>query len=143
MEAFRSNSSGTKDVSSGTYICVKPVFTYSAITGNSIASKAIKINDTSKSTSFQSGGSYVFSGYSLNDSYDVVCTVTDSVGNSASITATITGAKIPFNISKNKDAIGLGTVAKYEGYINIGYGFCNENGEQLFMFGLTENYDDD
>ena len=60
MEAFRSNSSGTKDVSSGTYICVKPVFTYSAITGNSIASKAIKINDTSKSTSFQSGGSYAF-----------------------------------------------------------------------------------
>ena len=76
-------------------------------------------------------------------SYDVVCTVTDSVGNSASITATITGAKIPFNISKNKDAIGLGTVAKYEGYINIGYGFCNENGEQLFMFGVTDNYDDD
>ena len=143
MEAFRSNSSGTKDVSSGTYICVKPVFTYSAITGNSIASKAIKINNISKSTSFSSEGSYVFSGYSLNDSYDVVCTVTDSVGNSASITATITGAKIPFNISKNKDAIGLGTVAKYEGYINIGYGFCNENGEQLFMFGVTDNYDDD
>lgn len=140
MEAFRSTSSGSKDVAAGTYITVKPSFTYSEISGNAIASKDISIANVSKHTSFLSGESYVFGTYSLGDSYEVTCTITDVVGNRASITTNIPLAKIPFNISKSKSAIGLGTYAKYDGYINIGYGFCDSSGTELFMFGETDSY---
>ena len=66
FETYRCDSSGTKDIIKGTYIYVKPTFTYCVITGNAIKTKSIKINNTSKSTAFNSGQGYVFSGYALD-----------------------------------------------------------------------------
>lgn len=80
LSAYRCNSSGVEDAASGTYIAVVVKYSYSAVTGNSIASKSLQINGTSKSTTFASGTKYVFGTYSISSVHTVKASVTDAVG---------------------------------------------------------------
>lgn len=147
VEAYRSNSSGTKDNINGSYITVKPTFTFCNITGNSIATKNLKIDGTSKSTSFLSDKAYTFSGYGLDNTHTVEVTVTDKVGNSTSYSVEIGIGKVPFQVPPNKNCMGIGRYCDEEGQLQVGYDLrlygkvLDSNGDQLFMLGLEESYD--
>lgn len=145
FETYRCDSSGTKDIIKGTYIYVKPTFTYCVITGNAIKTKSIKINDTSKSTAFNSGQGYVFSGYALNTTHEVEVSITDNVGNTVTVIHDIDIGKVILNIPPHKNGVGWGRYCDKEGEFQIEYdlnifGKILKNGEELPVFTKNGNY---
>lgn len=121
FETYRCDSSGTKDIIKGTYIYVKPTFTYCVITGNAIKTKSIKINNTGKSTAFNSGQGYVFGTYPLRSTHEVEVSITDNVGNTVSVTHEIGIGKVIFNAPPHKNGVGWGRYCDKEGEFQIGY----------------------
>lgn len=121
FETYRCDSSGTKDIIKGTYIYVKPTFTYCVITGNAIKTKSIKINNTSKSTAFNSGQGYVFSGYALNTTHEVEVSITDNVGNTVTVIHDIDIGKVILNIPPHKNGVGWGRYCNKENEFQIEY----------------------
>ena len=145
FETYRCDSSGTKDIIKGTYIYVKPTFTYCVITGNAIKTKSIKINNTSKSTAFNSGQGYVFSGYALNTTHEVEVSITDNVGNTVTVIHDIDIGKVILNIPPHKNGVGWGRYCDKEGEFQIEYdlnifGKILKNGEELPVFTKNGNY---
>lgn len=145
FETYRCDSSGTKDIIKGTYIYVKPTFTYCVITGNAIKTKSIKINNTSKSTAFNSGQGYVFSGYALNITHEVEVSITDNVGNTVTVIHDIDIGKVILNIPPHKNGVGWGRYCDKEGEFQIEYdlnifGKILKNGEELPVFTKNGNY---
>lgn len=145
FETYRCDSSGTKDIIKGTYIYVKPTFTYCVITGNAIKTKSIKINNTSKSTAFNSGQGYVFSGYALNTTHEVEVSITDNVGNTVTVIHDIDIGKAILNIPPHKNGVGWGRYCDKEGEFQIEYdlnifGKILKNGEELPVFTKNGNY---
>ena len=145
FETYRCDSSGTKDIIKGTYIYVKPTFTYCIITGNAIKTKSIKINNTSKSTAFNSGQGYVFSGYALNTTHEVEVSITDNVGNTVTVIHDIDIGKVILNIPPHKNGVGWGRYCDKEGEFQIEYdlnifGKILKNGEELPVFTKNGNY---
>lgn len=121
FETYRCDSSGTKDIIKGTYIYVKPTFTYCVITGNAIKTKSIKINNTGKSTAFNSGQGYVFGTYPLRSTHEVEVSITDNVGNTVSVTHEIGIGKVIFNVPPHKNGVGWGRYCDKEEEFQIGY----------------------
>ena len=145
FETYRCDSSGTKDIIKGTYIYVKPTFTYCVITGNAIKTKSIKIDSTSKSTAFNSGQGYVFSGYALNTTHEVEVSITDNVGNTVTVIHDIDIGKVILNIPPHKNGVGWGRYCDKEGEFQIEYdlnifGKILKNGEELPVFTKNGNY---
>lgn len=145
FETYRCDSSGTKDIIKGTYIYVKPTFTYCIITGNAIKTKSIKINNTSKSTAFNSGQGYVFGTYPLRSTHEVEVSITDNVGNTVSVTHEIGIGKVIFNAPPHKNGVGWGRYCDKEGEFQIEYdlnifGKILKNGEELPVFTKNGNY---
>nr|DAL83774.1 MAG TPA: protein of unknown function DUF859 [Caudoviricetes sp.] len=145
FETYRCDSSGTKDIIKGTYIYVKPTFTYCVITGNAIKTKSIKINNTSKSTAFNSGQGYVFSGYALNITHEVEVSITDNAGNTVTVIHDIDIGKVILNIPPHKNGVGWGRYCDKEGEFQIEYdlnifGKILKNGEELPVFTKNGNY---
>lgn len=145
FETYRCDSSGTKDIIKGTYIYVKPTFTYCVITGNAIKTKSTKINNTSKSTAFNSGQGYVFSGYALNTTHEVEVSITDNVGNTVTVIHDIDIGKVILNIPPHKNGVGWGRYCDKEGEFQIEYdlnifGKILKNGEELPVFTKNGNY---
>lgn len=145
FETYRCDSSGTKDIIKGAYIYVKPTFTYCVITGNAIKTKSIKINNTSKSTAFNSGQGYVFSGYALNTTHEVEVSITDNVGNTVTVIHDIDIGKVILNIPPHKNGVGWGRYCNKEGEFQIEYdlnifGKILKNGEELPVFTKNGNY---
>ena len=145
FETYRCDSSGTKDIIKGTYIYVKPTFTYCVITGNAIKTKSIKINNTGKSTAFNSGQGYVFGTYPLRSTHEVEVSITDNVGNTVSVTHEIGIGKVIFNAPPHKNGVGWGRYCNKEGEFQIEYdlnifGKILKNGEELPVFTKNGNY---
>lgn len=104
LKAYRCNSSGLEDASSGTYIAVIVNFSYSAVSGNSIKTKDLKINGTSKSTSFANGTKYIFGTYSIDSEHEVMASVTDAVGKTTGyVVAEIPVATVGWDIVKDSN----------------------------------------
>ena len=97
LTSYRSNSSGAQSSIDGTYIHSTAVFSYSAVGSNSLTVKKIeyKLHTASSWTtgvsSATSGTGYTFGGgnIAITSSYDVKCTVTDSLGNSGTHTVLV------------------------------------------------------
>lgn len=121
FEAYRCNSSGVKDITKGTYIYIKPTFSYAAITGNAIKAKSIKINNVSKSTAFNSGQGYVFGTYALNTTHTVEVSITDNVGSTNTYSIVIPLGVVLFHIPVTKDGMGLGRYCTVAGQLQVGY----------------------
>ena len=121
VEAFRSDSNGTKDNINGSYITIIPTFTYCNIVGNSISSKSLKIDNVSKNSSFASGKSYTFSDYGLDTTHTIEVIIKDTVGNSTSYSLEIGIGKVPFHIPLHKNGMGVGRYCDTEGELQVGY----------------------
>ncbi|MFQ9922114.1 MAG: phage baseplate protein [Beduini sp.] len=109
---YRANADGTKNLLGGTYIYVKPTFSVAKVAGNAVNGTLLKIGGTSVSSSFVSGtGVNYGSAYAINNSYALEIFITDKLGETTKLTGTITAAELPFNITKDKTGVGIGTVA--------------------------------
>ena len=122
LTSYRSDSSGTQSDIDGTYIHSTPVFTYSAVGNNSLSVKKIEYKQHSSSSwttgvsSAASGTGYTFGGGGINisKSYDVRCTVTDSLGNSGVLTV-IVPPIVGFAVGLNNDRARFGGPCEKEG----------------------------
>lgn len=115
LTSYRSNSSGAQASIDGTYIHSTAVFSYSAVGSNSLTVKKIeyKLHTASSWTtgvsSATSGTGYTFGGgnIAITSSYDVKCTVTDSLGNSGTSTVLIPPI-VGFAVGLNNDRARFG-----------------------------------
>ena len=110
---YRANADGTKNLLGGTYIYVKPTFSVAKVAGNAVNGTLLKIGGTGVSTSFVSGAGITYgkANYAINTSYVLEIFITDKLGETTKLTGTILAAELPFNITKDKTGIALGTVA--------------------------------
>ena len=119
-EYYRSNSTGKKDLLSGTYIYIKPSYAVANIVGNSINSSTIKIGTETVSSNVVNGVGVTYgSSYAISKSYPLTMTVQDKLSGSTTISGTIAVAELPMNITKDKTGIAFGTVAS-NGQITLG-----------------------
>ena len=115
LASYRSNSSGTQASIDGTYIHSTAVYSYSAVGNNSLSVKKIeyKLHTASSWTtgvsSATSGTGYTFGGgnIAITSSYDVKCTVTDSLGNSGTYTVLVPPI-VGFAVGLNNDRARFG-----------------------------------
>ena len=145
-EVFRSNAEGVKDYANGDYITIKPTFSYVEIPGNSIISKKISIDGTTKNTNFVNGGTYTYGTYGVNSEHTVVIEITDAIGETASISIEIGIGTIPFHIPIHKRGMGIGRYCDTEGQLQVGYdlnlfGKLLINGEEQLTFVLVRTLD--
>lgn len=115
LTSYRSNSSGAQASIDGTYIHSTPSFTFSAVGSNALTVKKIeyKLHTASSWTtgvsSATSGTGYTFGGgnIAITSSYDVKCTVTDSLGNSGTHTVLVPPI-VGFAVGLNNDRARFG-----------------------------------
>ena len=115
LTSYRSNSSGDPAGIDGTYIHTTPVFSYSAVGNNQLTTKKIeyKLHTASSWTtgvsSATSGTGYTFGNgnIAITSSYDVKCTVTDSLGNSGYLVVLVPPI-VGFAIGLNNDRARFG-----------------------------------
>ena len=115
LTSYRSNSSGAQASIDGTYIHSTSVYSYSAVGSNSLTVKKIeyKLHTASSWTtgvsSATSGTGYTFGGgnIAITSSYDVKCTVTDSLGNSGTYTVLVPPI-VGFAVGLNNDRARFG-----------------------------------
>ena len=115
LTSYRSNSSGEQASIDGTYIHSTAVYSYSAVGSNSLTVKKIeyKLHTASSWTtgvsSATSGTGYTFGGgnIAITSSYDVKCTVTDSLGNSGTYTVLVPPI-VGFAVGLNNDRARFG-----------------------------------
>lgn len=115
LTSYRSNSSGAQASIDGTYIHSTAVYSYSAVGSNSLTVKKIeyKLHTASSWTtgvsSVTSGTGYTFGGgnIAITSSYDVKCTVTDSLGNSGTYTVLVQPI-VGFSVGLNNDRARFG-----------------------------------
>lgn len=122
LTSYRSNSSGAQASIDGTYIHSTAVYSYSAVGSNSLTVKKIeyKLHTASSWTtgvsSATSGTGYTFGGgnIAITSSYDVKCTVTDSLGNSGTYTVLVPPI-VGFAVGLNNDRARFGGPVEKEG----------------------------
>lgn len=111
MSYYRATAGSVRDDVTGMYIYIKPTFTYTACTGNSIKAKSIQIDSVTKNTTFNSGTGILFGTYAINTTHKITCSITDVVGNTVTLTGEVGIGAIPFNINAAKKGVGIGMYA--------------------------------
>ena len=145
IDAYRCNSSGVADNTKGTYIAVVVTFTYAAVTGNSITSKSLKINNVSKSTAFASGTKYVFGTYSLSAGHTITVSITDAVGTTVGPISAEIGVGIVI-VDYTKNGIAFGRMLDAENEVQMGWTLdlfngLKVNGQEAVLFTIVEDED--
>lgn len=117
VSVFRCNSGGTA-ADDGTYISAKATANYSTVGGTNSATLTykyrVKNGAWSAATTMTSGTASVFGAgaISITSSYEVLLTITDSVGNSAQTTITIPTSTVMLDFRPNMDGMGIGRYAE-------------------------------
>lgn len=119
--ASRCNSSGTV-TTNGTYLRVTATYSIASVSSkNSVSSKSVSCNGVSN-TSFTSGTAFVLSANcSIGSSYTMTASVTDALGNSASVTVEIRTASRIMNVRKNKNGIAFGKFAETDNLFEVAW----------------------
>ena len=107
ISAQRCTSGGVPSPS-GTYLLITPTFSYSTVTGYNSISRSISCNGVSNTT-FSSGESFILAAnLNVAQTYVVTATISDSVGNSSTVTVNIATDERLLNIKHNKKGIAFG-----------------------------------
>lgn len=119
--ASRCNSSGTV-TTNGTYLRVTATYSIASVSSkNSVSSKSVSCNGVSN-TSFTSGTAFVLSANcSIGSSYTLTASVTDALGNSASVTVEIRTSSRIMNVRKNKTGIAFGKFAETDNLFEVAW----------------------
>lgn len=146
ITAFRCSSSGSADAN-GTYVKLTAVFAVQgAVTGNAIASKSLTSTDSVvTSTTLASGTAYILGAGKvlLNKAYTFTLKVTDTIGNSTTVSVTVGVATTPFNARHTDDGdyVGIMSYALYDGLTVGTDAIFDKDGNPLLLVGLTDDYD--
>ena len=125
--AYRCTSSGTRDEVSGTYAYLKSYFTfYSLGNRNSVtASMVLKQigGGNIASRTITTGTQYILGSGSLvsDAAYQIIITLTDTVGSVTTYTAEIPSAAYIMHIKKGGKAVGFGMAAGADETISFGW----------------------
>ena len=117
VSVFRCNSGGTA-ADDGTYISAKATANYSSVGGINSATLTykyrVKNGAWSAATTMTSGTASVFGAgaISITSSYEVLLTITDSVGNSAQTTITIPTSTVMLDFRPEMNGMGIGRYAE-------------------------------
>lgn len=104
-----SNGTWTPDVN-GDHIRVNAVATVSLSAQGNIGSITVTVGGTSPDAT--SGSYYYWTSTDSTTTYQVVGTVTDSLGNTSTRTISISTVEVPFNINVDLPGIGVGMIAQ-------------------------------
>lgn len=122
ITAKRCNSAGT-ETPTGTYIAITPTYSVASVNGkNAVASKRFEIVGTSYvNTACSSSAKCVLGAgtIALNKEYEVKGTITDTVGNSASITVKIKIADAIWNVKQNGKGMAIGSYATEDSVLKV------------------------
>ena len=127
MDCYRCREDGTRDDINGTYLYIKPTYSYTddLDIGNSITNRKVVINNITQTgavfTNFASGQVIITGTYALNLAFDVIVAVTDGVGNSSEARATIKVSAKPFNIKVNKKGAAFGIYSTKDNTLEVGW----------------------
>ena len=127
VEGYRCNSAGTRDDVNGTYARIKATFGRSALSGSNAASCRLTMKQVggsySTSATLTSGTAAIIGAGSLavDASYDVVLTLTDTVGTVSTYSLTIPSAAYVMHVKKGGKAVGFGTAAGADNTVTFGW----------------------
>ena len=145
ITAQRCTSSGTPSPS-GTYLLITPTFSYSTVAGYNSITKSISCNGVSNTT-FSSGTSFILAAnLNVAQTYVVTATISDSVGNSSTVTVNIATDERVLNIRHSKKGIAVGGFSTEDGVFRSFYDIKDKNGEELlagalgFVLSVTDSY---
>ena len=127
VEGYRCNSAGTRDDVNGTYARIKATFGRSALNGSNAVSCRLTMKQVggsySTSATLTSGTAAIIGAGSLavDASYDVVLTLTDTVGTVSTYSLTIPSAAYVMHVKKGGKAVGFGTAAGADNTVTFGW----------------------
>ena len=127
LEGYRCNSAGTRDDVNGTYRRIKATFGRSALSGSNAVSCRLTMKQVggsySTSATLTSGTAAIIGAGSLavDASYDVVLTLTDTVGTVSTYSLTIPSAAYVMHVKKGGKAVGFGTAAGADNTVTFGW----------------------
>lgn len=116
MSVERCNSDGTVNVN-GTSLRVVINYSIASVSGkNTISSKSCSCNGASKS-SFAPGEAFVLNANcSIGSHYTAIASITDSLGNTATVSAEVTTAYRVLNVNKNKRGLAIGKFSEKDAF---------------------------
>ena len=127
VEGYRCNSAGTRDDVNGTYARIKATFGRSALSGSNAVSCRLTMKQVggsySTSATLTNGTAAIIGAGSLavDASYDVVLTLTDTVGTVSTYSLTIPSAAYVLHVKKGGKAVGFGTAAGADNTVTFGW----------------------
>ena len=127
LRGYRCNSAGTRDDVNGTYARIKATFGRSAHSGSNAVSCRLTMKQVggsySTSATLTSGTAAIIGAGSLavDASYDVVLTLTDTVGTVSTYSLTIPSAAYVMHVKKGGKAVGFGTAAGADNTVTFGW----------------------
>ncbi len=127
VEGYRCNSAGTRDDVNGTYARIKATFGRSALNGSNAVSCRLTMKQVggsySTSATLTSGTAAIIGAGNLavDASYDVVLTLTDTVGTVSTYSLTIPSAAYVMHVKKGGKAVGFGTAAGADETVTFGW----------------------
>lgn len=135
VTTYRCKEDGTRDDSSGAYICVNVWYDVCKVDNNDLTVKTITIDGKQVATNFALNQNTIFGTYSLNTEHTVKVDIKDKLGNVASYSTTIGIGVVPFNIRNDKNGVGIGRYCSTAGECQVGYRLNAMNG--LYINGTS------
>ena len=136
--AYRCNSSGTRQETTGTYAKVTASFSCSSVNGqNSLTVKKVSLNGTD--TTLASGTAAIIgtNNLALDTAYTAVITLTDAVGSTTTYNLAIPSAAYLIHFKKGGKSMGLGRAAgdSNDSTIHIGWNMDVDPGHVIRSIG--------
>lgn len=152
---WRSGSSGNMNRAQGKFITVKATFGCSNINSKNTASCTVKYkantaSSWSSTTALTSGtaktmnGGNTEGGFSLENTYDVMFTVTDTVGSTTTKTITVPTSFVTMDFKAGGTGVAIGKIATQDNLFDVGVNMriSNAAGTQAALAFLADGFDD-
>lgn len=140
LTAERCNADGTINPD-GVYVKAIPVFTISSVGKNALTTGKLEIVGTSNNKTISSSGNALILGgdLSIDKSYIIKATITDTLGQTSTVQASIPTGEVIMDIKANGKGIAFGKVAETDNLVDSTWGFRSRNGLQNIQNGVTTN----
>ena len=152
---WRSDSSGNMNRAQGKFLTVKATFGCSNINSKNTASCTVKYkantdSSWSSATALTSGtaktmnGGNTNGGFSLENTYDVLFTVTDTVGSTTTKTITVPTSFVTMDFKVGGTGVAIGKIATEDNLFDVGVNMriSNAAGTQAALAFLADGFDD-
>ncbi len=153
---WRSDSSGTMNKAQGKFITVNASFGCSDVNSKNTASCTVKYKKntatswsstatlTNATNKIMNGGNSTAGGFSLENTYDVMFTVTDTVGSTTTKTITVPTSFVTMDFKAGGTGVAIGKIATEDNLFDVGLNMkiSNAANTQSAITFLAGDYDD-